>query len=106
MVNVGETEYRALDTDDKALLKAAAVTGGVSLRTLDAARVMALYTAGLLYFAVPILHSDHVAIPPLEVCCLLCGTHLWGVLELEIVYDISVRYVCVQCMCTMYVCDV
>lgn len=67
VVNVGETEYRALDAEDKALLKAAAVTGGVPLRALDAARVMALYTVGLVYFTVPILHSDHVAIPPLEV---------------------------------------
>lgn len=68
MVNVGESEYRALEPGDKALLQAAAVTGGVPLETVDRGKTMELYAQGLVYFTVPIAPNDHVTIPPLEVC--------------------------------------
>ncbi|KAK9836344.1 hypothetical protein WJX81_007135 [Elliptochloris bilobata] len=68
VVNLGETEFRALTPAELRVCSAAAQAGGARVGDFagEPGVVDELHRRGLLYFDVPIRPDDHVSIPPLE----------------------------------------
>jgi hypothetical protein len=75
---VGETEYRQLQPAELQMCQDACRPGGLKVQEVGQDVLQPLYKQGLIYLSVPIQPSDHISIPPLEVC------FTWSAMDFEL----------------------